>query len=84
MQCDSISPSCMDALVQLPKILSQEEQEAYENAIRAGNGDLLNNIHNGAGNFYYPDWNLTNQDDQGVKYGSSGHWGCPQIFYEAN
>ncbi|XP_071838965.1 lys-63-specific deubiquitinase BRCC36-like [Apostichopus japonicus] len=48
MQCDSISPSCMDALVQLPKILSQEEQEAYENAIRAGNGDLLNNIHNGA------------------------------------
>ena len=47
---DTISTACLDALAELPKILSQEEQEAYNKAVlNTGGEDLLTTVHNGAG-----------------------------------
>ncbi|XP_033637649.1 lys-63-specific deubiquitinase BRCC36-like [Asterias rubens] len=46
---DTISTACLDALAELPKILSQEEQEAYNKAVlNTGGEDLLTTVHNGA------------------------------------
>ena len=45
-----MSRPCLDALVELPKILSQEEEEAYSKAQECvGDQDLLTVVHNGAG-----------------------------------
>ncbi|XP_022088114.1 lys-63-specific deubiquitinase BRCC36-like [Acanthaster planci] len=48
---DTIGTSCLDALAELPKILSQEELEAYNQAdCNTGTSmtDLLTTMHNGA------------------------------------
>jgi len=45
---DSISRPCMEALVSLPRILSQEEAESYQQASNATDMDLLSQVHNGA------------------------------------
>ena len=47
---DTVSRPCLDAMVELPKILSEEEEEAYSKAQqRVGEEDLLTIVHNGAG-----------------------------------
>jgi len=45
---DCISKNCLNALVELPKILSAEEQEAYFRTTNCKNLDLVTQIHNGA------------------------------------
>lgn len=46
---DTVSRPCLDAMVELPKILSEEEEEAYSKAQqRVGEEDLLTIVHNGA------------------------------------
>ena len=39
----------MDTLVELPKIISDEEKSAYEQVCRKSGMDLATKIHNGAG-----------------------------------
>ena len=46
---DHISQPCLDSLVDLPRIISQEEEEAYTKTTRVPNMDLVTRIHNGAG-----------------------------------
>ncbi|XP_002740113.1 lys-63-specific deubiquitinase BRCC36-like [Saccoglossus kowalevskii] len=45
---DSMSGPCLDALVELPRILTQEELHAYDKTLVSENKDLLTQIHNGA------------------------------------
>lgn len=45
---ECISQPCMESLMRLPQILSQEEEEAYTRATRAPNMDLVTKIHNGS------------------------------------
>ncbi|XP_074661794.1 lys-63-specific deubiquitinase BRCC36-like isoform X2 [Tubulanus polymorphus] len=48
-QQNSMSQSCLESLVELPKILTREEEEEYERTMITGNNlDLINRIHNGA------------------------------------
>ena len=46
---DHISQPCLDSLVDLPRIISQEEEEAYTKTTRVSDMDLVTRIHNGAG-----------------------------------
>ena len=49
----SISKQCLDALVELPKILSDEEKEAYFATTQLKDLDLVTQIHNGAGELLF-------------------------------
>ncbi|GFR94449.1 Lys-63-specific deubiquitinase BRCC36 [Elysia marginata] len=42
----SISPACLSPLVDLPKILLQEEEEAYASVSDGEHQDLLTRVHN--------------------------------------
>lgn len=44
-----ISNACLDALVQLPQILCQEEQDMFSLTKRVPGLDLLTKMHNSAG-----------------------------------
>ena len=46
---DHISQPCLDSLVDLPRIISQEEEDAYTKTTRVPDMDLVTRIHNGAG-----------------------------------
>jgi hypothetical protein len=46
---DRISQTCLDSLVDLPGILSEEEQECYSKTTQVKDIDLLSQVHNGAG-----------------------------------
>ena len=46
----SISPACLKTLVELPQILSLEEEEAYKRTEAVNQQDLITSIHNVAGN----------------------------------
>ncbi|XP_070539381.1 lys-63-specific deubiquitinase BRCC36-like [Ptychodera flava] len=45
---EAMSSPCLDALVQLPRILSQEEHDAYAKTLENESMDLLTRTHNGA------------------------------------
>ena len=48
----AIGWECLEALVELPGILKQEEEEAYQNASASvPQQDLITRIHNSAGQF---------------------------------
>lgn len=47
--CACISKQNMEALVDLPRILSLEEEEAYNKTTEIPNMDLITQIHNGSG-----------------------------------
>ena len=45
----SISPACLGPLVDLPKILLQEEDEAYASVSGEERQDLITRVHNASG-----------------------------------
>ncbi len=48
----SISRHCLDALVEVPKIFTGEEKEAYFSTTKVKDLDLITQIHNGTGESY--------------------------------
>lgn len=46
---DCISKPCLDSLVDMPRILCQEEEECYMKTTQIPDMDLVFRIHNGAG-----------------------------------
>jgi len=46
---DHISRPCLDSLVDLPRIISEEEEEAYTKTTQIPNMDLVAKIQNGSG-----------------------------------
>lgn len=42
----SIGQACLESLVELPRIFSQEEEEAYQSLARKPNMDLITKLHN--------------------------------------
>lgn len=48
----SIGQACLESLVELPRIFSQEEEEAYQSLARKPNMDLITKLHNASGRFF--------------------------------
>ena len=48
----SISKACLESLVELPHIISQEEEESYQAVSKEAGMNLATQIHNGAGKMY--------------------------------
>ena len=48
---DHISRPCLDSLVDLPRIISEEEEEAYTKTTQIPNMDLVAKIQNGSGSW---------------------------------
>ena len=44
-----ISTPCLESLVELPRILGQEEEEAYTKTTQSSELDVVSQIHNGSG-----------------------------------
>ena len=53
VQRDTLGKACLESLVELPKILTQEEQEAYSRTARS-ELDLVSRIHNSSGELVIP------------------------------
>lgn len=53
-----IGKACMDSLVQLPRILCQEEKEAFSKTTDGTDLDLITKLHNVSGSdiFYWSNW----------------------------
>ena len=49
----SIGQACLESLVELPRIFSQEEEEAYQSLARKPNMDLITKLHNASGKFLF-------------------------------
>ena len=49
IQTPSISKACLDSLVELPQIISEEEEESYTAVSKEVCTNLATHIHNGAG-----------------------------------